>query len=216
MKNKKGLFITIEGGEGSGKTTQSKLLSKWMESNNIKHFLTKEPGTEYLDECIKIRKLLLDTKSDLNYKSELLLFLADRAQHVHKFILPKLEQGIHIICDRYSDSTRVIQSARGLSRTKINSLIEFSTSELNPDITFILDMPVETGLKRAKAISIYEDGDRMESESPRFHENIRQGFLKLAESMDDRYYLINVAPPATSEEIHEKVVEQVKKKLWEV
>ncbi len=211
----KGLFITFEGGEGSGKTTQAKLLSKWMSDRNIQHVLTKEPGCSELEECVKIRKVLLDPQNKLASRTELLLFLADRAQHVEKFIMPSLENGVHVICDRYSDSTRVYQSTRGLDRNKINMLIDYSTLGLEPDLTIIFDLPVEVGLIRARNGSQYENGDRIEREGIRFHETVRLGFLKLIESISNRdFYLIDSAPPKNIEEIHEEVVDKISKKLW--
>jgi dTMP kinase len=210
----KGLFITIEGGEGSGKTTQAQLLDEWMNKRNISHVLTKEPGSDIL-ECKKIRKLLLDPANDLVPRAELLLFLSDRAQHVEKLIKPGLSKGINVICDRYSDSTRVYQSARGLSRTKIDLLLDFTTNSLNPDITFILDVPVTIGLERAKAKSIYKDGDRMEQAGLKYHEDVRYGFLKLAENiLDQRFYLIETERKSV-EEVHKEIVDYLSKKLWE-
>lgn len=211
----RGLFITFEGGEGGGKTTQINKLSNWMKERGIKHVLTKEPGCPHIDECQQIRKLLLNPENDLSATAELLLFLADRAQHVSHYIRPNLEEGIHVLCDRYSDSTRVYQCARGLSRSKIDLLLEFATGSLDPDLTFILDLPVEIGLNRAKAVSTYKDGDRMEKAGIRFHEDVRHGFLRLAEEVNGhRFRVVDVAPPRTVDEINEDLVGEVSKKLW--
>lgn len=211
----RGLFITLEGGEGGGKTTQVEKLSHWMSIRGIKHHTTKEPGSPHIFECPRIRELLLDPRNDLAPTSELLLFLADRAQHVDKFIKPALEEGIHVICDRYSDSTRVYQCARGLSRSKIDMLLDFATTGLDPDLTIILDVPVEVGLERAKARSIYKDGDRMEKAGLRFHEDVRNGFLKLAGGVSsDRFTVIDASPPKTIDDIHKEVIKEVSKKLW--
>lgn len=214
---RKTLFITFEGGEGGGKTTQAGLLAKWMSERNIGHCLTKEPGDERLRECAAMRKLLLDPENDLCPSSELLLFLADRSQHVRKLIQPELEAGRHVICDRYTDSTRVYQvAARGFSRTKLDPLLDFATDGLMPDLTFILDVPVEIGLERARAKSIYKAGDRMEREDSSYHEKVRQGFLKLASSMSEqgRIVLVDASPPKTIEEIHEEVVRRISGQLW--
>lgn len=211
----RGLFITFEGLDGSSKTTQAKLLSEWMEERGIQHILTKEPGAEHIPECCKMRKILLDPKNSITPTAELLLFLADRAQHVEKCVAPALQQGTHVICDRFIDSTTVIQSSRGLSRIKIDELNAFATSNLSPDITFILDIPVEVGLERARKKSIYKQGDRMEMENLRFHEAVRNGFLKLANSiMDNRFRLVDASPPKTSEEINEEIVNHIKMELW--
>lgn len=211
----KGIFITFEGLDGSGKTTQIKLLSKWMKNRGIKHILTKEPGTGHVKECEKIREIILDPSNELTPTTELLLFLADRAQHVHQLILPSLEKGVHVLCDRFSDSTRAIQAARGLSRTKIDKLLEFTTSDLDPDLTFVLDIPTEISLKRAMKKSKFKEGDRIERAGIRFHEIVRNNLLKISEGpWSYRYYVVDVAPPKTEKEIQEEIIKEVSKKLW--
>jgi dTMP kinase len=212
----KSLFISFEGGEGGGKTTQAKLLSEWMNERAIANVLTKEPGTPHIDECKAIRELLLNPASNLSDTAELLLFLADRAQHVGKLITPSLEEGKHVICDRYADSTRVYQCSRGFSRDKIDTLLEFATGGVMPDITFILDVPIDVGLERAKAKSIYKDGDRMEMAGTKFHEDVRHGFLKLSESISEqrRFRVINAAPPKTIEQIHDEITKYISHQLW--
>lgn len=212
----KALFITFEGGEGGGKTTQAKLLSKWMEDRGIPYILTKEPGTPYINECKAIRELLLNPENDLCDSAELLLFLADRAQHVSKLIIPSLAEGKHVICDRYADSTRVYQCARGFSRDKIDVFLQFATNGVMPDITFLLDVPVDVGLERARAKSIYKNGDRLENAGVKFHEDVKYGFLKLAESIEEqhRFSIIDTTPPKTVEQTHKEIVDKVSKKLW--
>jgi len=212
----KPLFISFEGIDGSSKTTQAELLSGWMGERAIGHVLTKEPGTPYIVECKVIRNLLLSPEYNLSDKSELFLFLADRSQHVHSLIRPSLDAGKHVICDRYSDSTRVYQCARGLSRDKVDILLDFATDGLLPDLTFVLDIPVDVGLARAKAKSIYKEGDRMEKAGTKFHEDVRYGFLKLAESIKEqhRFQIINAAPPKTIEQIHDEIVEHISKRIW--
>lgn len=214
----KPLFISFEGGEGAGKTTQSHLLSAWMKDRNIPHIATKEPGSD-LPECKKIREILLNPESDVSDAAELLLFLADRAQHVERMLKPALESGKHILCDRYTDSTRVYQGIRKLGRTELDPLLEFATRGLMPDMTFIIDVPVETGLKRAKrAGGEYEGGDRMERQADEFHQGVRQGFLKLAECLSEqgRMVLIDAAPPKTIGQIHEEIIARVSGRLWGV
>lgn len=210
----KGLFITIEGPDGGGKTTQAGLLTQWMKDRNIPVVLTKEPGTPFIQECLKIRQLLLDPTNDISSRSELFLFLADRAQHVEKFIKPKLDQGINVISDRFSDSTRVYQCARGLSRHKIDMLLDFATDGLVPDLTILLDVPASIGLHRAKLKS-GGVGDRMEMESLDFHEEVRNGFLKLSTSLSegDRFKTIDVFD-ASIEQVQESIVKYVSQKLW--
>lgn len=206
----KGLFITFEGGEGSGKSTQAKLLFEWMQKNNMPSVLTKEPGSNHIKECVKIRELLLNPKYSLSNSTELLLFLADRAQHVSSLIKPSLDVGKHVICDRYADSTRVYQNIRGFNIEKIDFLINFAINGLMPDITFILDIPVEIGLKRAKIKSPYKGGDRIENVDNSFHESVRTGFLKLTKT-ENRFYVINFKN--TIEEIHSNIVSIISKKL---
>jgi dTMP kinase len=209
-------FISFEGGEGVDKTTQIELLSQWMLKLNIPHVLTKEPGSPHLAECVKLRNLLLDPANNLTPTSELMLFLADRAIHVERFIKPKLKAGIHVICDRYIDSTRVYQGvSRGLGRTKLDPMLEFTTGGLMPDFTFVFDVPPEVGLERARAKGT-GGGDRIEREALEFHMRVRQGFLKLAESLSDqgRIILINAAPPKTIDQVHAEVVTHMSKRLW--
>lgn len=212
----KSLFISMEGIDGSGKTSSIKMLSDWMKERGLPFVLTKEPGTQHVQECAKIRKLLLDPRSNICDMAELFLFLADRASHVEKFIKKSLSEGKHVICDRYSDSTRVYQCARGFSRDKVDMLIELATGGLEPDLTFILDVPVEVGLSRAKAKSIYKDGDRMEQAGEKFYDDVRHGFLKLGEGIKDhdRIVIIDAAPPKNVDEVFKEIVEHVSKKLW--
>jgi dTMP kinase len=210
------LFVTFEGGEGGGKSTQADLLFSWMKERDIPCVLTKEPGTPFVEECVKIRELLLNPKNNLTPNTELLLFLADRAQHIEQFIKPTLAKGVHVICDRYADSTRVYQSARGLNKRTIDNLLDFATNSLTPSITFLLDVPVDVGLTRARAKSIYKEGDRMEMAGEKFHKDVRYGFLKLAESLEDglRWKVINAAPPKSIQDVHDEVVKHLSIKLW--
>ena len=212
------MFITLEGGEGVGKTTQAKMLSEWMKNRNMPFCLTKEPGDPNLVECVKMRELLLDPKNDLTSSAELLLFLADRSQHVERLIKPELEKGKFVICDRYTDSTLAYQiAARGFSRNKLEPLLDFASDGLKPDITFIIDVPVDIALERARSKSIYENGDRMEQENILFHERVRQGFLKISNSLSEqsRIVLINAAPPKTIDQIHNEITVYLSKQIWE-
>lgn len=208
------LLISFEGGDGSGKSTNANMLSEWMKKNNIPHVLTKEPGTPYIEECKKIRELLLNPENELCDETELFLFLADRSQHIQKLILPSLQEGKHVICDRFADSTRCYQQSRGFSRSKIDMLLEVATNGIKPDITFLLDIPVNIGLDRAKTKSVYKEGDRMESAGSEFHEDVRYNFLKLAESIEEqhRFYVIDAS--RTIKEIHQDIVNIISKKIW--
>lgn len=210
----KTLLITFEGGDGSGKSTNADLLSKWMERNKIPFILTKEPGTPYIEECKKIRELLLNPENSLCDETELFLFLADRSQHVKKLIIPSLQAGKHVLCDRFADSTRCYQQSRGFSRSKIDMLLDVATCGIKPDITFLFDIPVDVGLERAKSKGVYKDGDRLENAGLEFHESVRQNFLKLAESIEEqhRFYVIDASK--TIEEINKEIIKIISKRIW--
>lgn len=212
----KGLHIVFEGTDGSGKSTQLKKLSKWMGDRAIFHMTTKEPGSPHIEECKKIKQLVLDPKNNYVPKAELLLFLADRAQHIEGFVKSYIEKGIHVLQDRFIYSTLIYQSARGLSRTKIESLLEFTTDGLKPDLTILLDIPADIGLTRAKnSNNIFEGGDRMERSGLKYYESVRQGFLQLAESVRyNNFQVVDASPPKNEEEIHKEIIEIVSKKLW--
>ena len=176
---KRGKFIVLEGVEGAGKTTQIPLLKKFLDSRGIPVVATLEPGGTTVGQ--RIREVLLDPAlKDMAAITELLLYNAARAQHLEELIRPVLEAGTYVICDRYSDSTLAYQGyGRGIDREVINSLDEVATAGLTPDLTIILDLPVDVGLGRN-----VEAGkkDRMELESLEFHERVRNGFHEIAAS----------------------------------
>ncbi len=194
------MFITFEGVEGSGKSTQAKLLAEYLTQAGHEVTLTREPGWGQLGELI--RKIILDNR-DLNLDafSELCLFCADRAQHVRDFIMPKLNSGEIVICDRYFDSTVVYQGyGRKLDKRLVNKIAKASTLELIPDITFLLNLPVRTGLKRLQSRG---DTTKMDDEPIEFHELIRQGYMLIAKREPNRIRKIN-ADRDTSE-IHGEI-----------
>ncbi len=182
------MFITFEGVEGSGKSTQAKLLAEYISLAGHKVTLTREPGWGQLGELI--RKVILDNRElNLDAFSELCLFCADRAQHVRDFIKPKLSSGEIVICDRYFDSTVVYQGyGRRLDKRLVNRIAKASTLELIPDITFLLNLPVRTGLKRLAARG---DTTKMDDEPVEFHELIRQGYMLIAKREPNRIRKIN-------------------------
>lgn len=186
---KKGLFITFEGGEGVGKSTLLTRLNDYLTGEGFHVIQTREPGGCELG--INIRKLLLETEY-LSNKAELLLFLANRAQHVEEVILPALEKHQIVLCDRFTDSTMAYQGvARHLDMKLVENLCTFATDGLIPDVTFLLDLPPEQGFER---VHKSRDGkDRIERESLRFHEAVRQGFLKLAEKEKERMHVIDAS-----------------------
>ena len=143
----KGLFITFEGGDGCGKTTQINLLDEYLRSKGYKTLLTREPGSKGLG--VKLREILLNYDGDVSPVCESFLFLADRAQHVDCIIKPALEEGTIVLCDRHTDSTVAYQGyGRGLDLAQIHRLNNIATSGLKPDLTIVLDVDVETSQKR--------------------------------------------------------------------
>ncbi len=181
----KGVFITFEGIEGAGKSTQAKKLYEYLISKGKNAVLTREPGGTKTGK--KIREILLSHSDEIfPPKAELFLYEADRNFHIHNVIKPYLEKGYYVICDRFIDSTLAYQGyARGLDVQLIKSLNEIAIEGIKPDITFLIDIPVEISLKR-----IGNKKDRIESESIDFHKRLRDGFLKIAEE-EDRIFVID-------------------------
>jgi dTMP kinase len=192
-----GKFVTFEGGEGSGKTTQIKLASNWLKERGITVLSTAEPGGTPLGR--KIREILLNRGSSaIGAEAELLLFAADRAQHVHEIIRPALEAGQWVLCDRFADATLAYQGyGRGLDVGFIRRLNAFAACSLKPDLTLLFDLPVEGGLARAKqrtaGIRPEAAEDRFEREDLAFHGRIRQGYLTLAAAEPNRFRIIDAA-----------------------
>ena len=192
-----GKFVTFEGGEGSGKTTQIKLAADWLREHGIPVVATAEPGGTPLGR--KIREILLNRKSyTIGAEAELLLFAAARAQHVREIILPALKAGQWILCDRFADATLAYQGfGRGLDAGFIRTLNALSTQSLKPDLTFLFDLPVEVGLTRAEKRAAggrpEAAEDRFEREERIFHERIREGYLNLASEEPERFRIINGA-----------------------
>ncbi|MDN3507798.1 MAG: dTMP kinase [Simkaniaceae bacterium] len=190
MKHKP-LFITLEGGEGAGKTTLIEGLASHFEKQGRKVLITREPGATPLG--LKIRHLLLHEKEAPAKRAELFLFLADRAEHVEKVITPALERGEVVISDRFFDSTIAYQgAARNFSLEKIQEMSLFATNDLIPTRTFFLDIDPEIGLKRAGNVG---EQDRLESENIKFHEAVRKGFQDLANQEDRICTLDATLPP---------------------
>ncbi|HGE72733.1 TPA: dTMP kinase [Candidatus Poribacteria bacterium] len=188
MSNR-GVFISLEGIEGCGKSTQAKILSDYMSELGYCVVQTREPGGTPVAE--KIREVLLDPKNqDLTSRTELLLYLASRSQHVEQLIMPALKKGKIVICERFSDSTRAYQGyARGLDMDMIETLIRIATGNLEPDLTIILDMEVKEGLLRAERFKNYKD--RLESENLDFHNKVRRGYLEIAKNNPNRIKVIS-------------------------
>ncbi len=183
----RGIFVTIEGIEGAGKSTLAKALGQRLRSFGYEAVVTREPGGTPFGDVI--RTLLLESK-DMSDRAELLLFEAARAQHVDKVIKPALHGGGIVICDRYTDSSIAYQSsARGLAYDIVDRLNQFATDNLKPDVTILLDLPAEIGLKRQEKL------DRISAQDISFHESVRGGYLKLANVNPDRFVIIDATRP---------------------
>ncbi len=199
MKN--GLFITFEGADGCGKTTQSELLDKYLRGRGGNTLLTREPGGKGLG--VKLREILLNYDGEVSPTAESFLFLADRAQHIDCIIKPALKAGTIVLCDRHTDSTVAYQGyGRGLDLNRINSLNEIATGGLKPDLTIVFDIDVETSMQR-----VGKEKDRMESAGVEFFNRVREGYLQIAKSEPERVKVINSSD--TIENIHNQVVELV-------
>lgn len=195
-----GLFITLEGGEGAGKSVQLEALAAEVSAQGRNVVTTREPGGTPLGE--RLRELLLDLDSELEPLTEAMLFAAARAELVSTVIKPALDRGEFVICDRFADSTVVYQGyASDVDLMSISQLNQVATGGLVPDLTVLLDLPVETGLARAAG------GDRFESEDVAFHERVRQGYVALAEHDRDRWLVIDATqtPEAVTAQILERV-----------
>jgi dTMP kinase len=206
----KGMFITFEGIEGCGKTTQIRRLAKRLISHQVPVVLTLEPGGTKTGE--KIRGILLDSKNrNLSPLSELMLYEADRAQHVAEVIKPALDQGKWVLCDRFTDATLAYQGkARGLDMRLIRMLNARITQGIEPDVTFLLDCPVELGL--ARAIHRNETGktkgeDRFEREKKAFHRMVREGYLRLSRKEPQRVVVIR--SDVSKGEVAEKIFSRI-------
>ena len=188
----RGKFITIEGTEGVGKTTNIQFIQNWLESKQLAYLCTREPGGTPLAE--QIRELLLAPREELVCDTaELLLMFAGRAQHLNQVIEPALTEGAWVLCDRFTDATDAYQGAgRGMGTSRIAELELIVQGSLRPDLTLILDIPVELGLKRASERS---DPDRFEQEKTEFFDLVRNGYLDIARKHPDRCVVIDASQP---------------------
>lgn len=198
----KGLFITFEGIEGCGKTTQAKRLYEWLKKNGYDCIFTKEPGATNIGK--KIRNILLDNGNTTMSKiCELFLYLADRTEHVEKMIKPALEEDKIVISDRFSDSTIAYQSGgRNIPKEVVRDMNNIASCGIIPDITIVIDLGTEMGLARV------EKKDRIEIESGDFHKRVRAGYLSIARENPDRVKIVDGTK--SIEEIEEKVRKVVK------
>ena len=198
-----GLFITFEGPDGCGKTTQMKLLAEYLEKKGEKVVLTREPGGKGLGE--KVREILLNYDGEVSDRCESFLFLADRAQNIDIIVNPAVKAGKIVLCDRHIDSTVAYQGyGRGLDIERINMLNNLATNGKKPDLTFVFDVDVETSMKR-----VGKEKDRMESAGVEFHNRVRQGYLELAKQEPQRIKVIDATK--SIEEIHDDEINILKK-----
>ena len=195
---KRGLFITFEGADGCGKTTQMKLLAAYLEKQGIPYLLTREPGGKGLGE--KVREILLNYDGEVSDRCESFLFLADRAQNIDIIVTPAVEEGKIVLCDRHIDSTVAYQAyGRGLDINRINMLNDIATNGKKPDLTFVFDIDVETSMKR-----VGQEKDRMESAGREFHNRVRNGYLELAKQEPQRIKVIDATK--SIDKIHKEVI----------
>jgi dTMP kinase len=194
----RGRFITFEGGEGSGKSTQIRTLAERLDGAKQRTIVTREPGGSPGAEII--RHLLLSGMGKLlGPEAETLLFAAARDDHVHTVIEPALDQGVWVLCDRFSDSTRAYQGRLGkVDPGILNALQRVTIGDLKPDLTFILDVPVEVGMQRASARRGSGAPDRFEAEDVKFHEGLRDAYRQIAAAEPQRCVLIDADADAAT------------------
>ena len=199
-----GIFISFEGPDGSGKSTQIALLKEYLENKGYDCLVTREPGGTKISE--QVREILLDPANKaMGYMTEALLYASARAQLMHEVILPALEAGRAVICDRFVDSSAVYQGiARGLGVDEIYKLNAYATEGVLPQLTIHLDLPASVGIARKKD---QKDLDRMEQEASSFHEKVAQGYRDLAKLAPDRIKSLDATLPIR--DIHSRIIELV-------
>ena len=186
---KKGLFITVEGADGCGKTTQLNLIAQYLRDMGADVLLTREPGGAQLG--LELREILLHYDGFVSSKCESFLFFADRAQHVDTVIKPAIQQGKIVVCDRYTDSTVAYQGyGKGVDISQIQYLNNLATDSLQPDLTIVFDVDSEIARQRVGA-----QKDRLESEGIDFHARVRNGYLQIAKSEPLRVKVVDANPP---------------------
>ncbi len=209
----KGKFITFEGPEGGGKTTQIRLLEEYLRKKDIPHISTREPGGPPISE--QIRKTLLNPDHHgMTARTELLLMLASRAQHTEQVLLPALDAGKIVLCDRYNDSTMAYQSfGRGFDFEITREMCVFASRNLMPDRTFLLDIGPVIGIERSSAVHKETSPkgltDRLESEEIEFHRRVREGFLELARRYPERMVVLDGRRPV--EELQQEIITEIEK-----
>ncbi len=205
-----GKFITFEGPEGSGKTTQIALLKKYLAGRGFSVLTTREPGGE--DAAEKIRQVLLSPKYSLEPMAELFLYASSRIQHVEKIIKPALKKGMIVLSDRFYDATMAYQGyGRRISKDLIKKINRLSSPGLKPDLTILMDIEPHLGLKRARhnKKSLKKEVDRIEKESLAFHRRVRGGYLKLSRKEPERIKVVKVKEVKETQEKIREIVANV-------
>lgn len=203
-----GLFITLEGMDGSGKTTQIQLLQAYFEKSGFEVVVTREPGGTVISEAI--RKIILDKQYlEMSHMTEALLYAAARAQHVDQLIRPAVESGKIVICDRFVDSSVVYQGiSRGLGEARIRAVNDFAINGLMPNLTILLDLAAKEGISRKKS---QQELDRLELEKDTFHQKVSDGYRKIADEMPER--IIKVDASLSIDKIHGQIVKRIEELL---
>ncbi|ROQ55942.1 thymidylate kinase [Rathayibacter sp. PhB152] len=187
-----GLFVTLEGGDGAGKTTQARLLEEWLGSRGETVRRTREPGGTEVG--VQIREIVLHHRGEIDPRAEALLYAADRAQHIGTFVRPALERGEVVVQDRYIDSSVAYQGAgRVLDAAEVRSLSEWATRDLRPDLTVLLDL--DPAVARTRLDAARTRYDRLEAEKAEFHGRVRQAFLDLAAGDPERFLVLDASRP---------------------
>ena len=202
-----GTFITFEGIDGSGKSTQLRMLANFLKQKGCAVLLTREPGGTSVGN--RLRAALLDAQEEVDPLTELLVFAADRAQHVRRVLRPALEAGRVVFSDRYADATAAYQGAgRGFSPELISEIIELATEGLKPDLTLLFDLSVDDSTARTRRrTNGKQQGDRLDSEDAEFHNRVRDAYLRLARAEPERIKIIETNQPL--ELTHQRVKEIV-------
>ncbi|MFZ9105336.1 MAG: dTMP kinase [Pontimonas sp.] len=199
-----GVFITFEGGDGAGKTTQIEMLRDWLERQGHTVVVTREPGGT--DIGVELRNIVLHHRGFLAPRAEALLYAADRAHHIHTVVRPALERGDVVVQDRYFDSSVAYQGAgRVLSEEEVRDLSLWATEHLMPQLTVVLDIPAD--IARERRDSDNRVFDRLEAEADDFHERVRQAYHRLADAEPERFLMIDGQRPV--DDIHAEVVSRV-------
>ncbi|HEX9424670.1 MAG TPA: dTMP kinase [Pyrinomonadaceae bacterium] len=202
-----GIFITFEGIDGSGKSTQLRMLANFLRQRGCDILLTREPGGTPVGN--RLRAALLDAQEEVDPLTELLVFAADRAQHVRRVLRPALESGQIVFSDRYADATMAYQGAgRGFAPELIAEIIELATEGLKPDLTLLFDLSVDDSITRTRRrVNAQHQGDRLDGETAEFHARVRDAYLRIARAEPERVKIVETNQPV--ELTHERVKEIV-------